>query len=144
MSRYPFHFIVGAEAIVEGPVEIRSDDAPSLRSAPPPEFGGPGGLWSPEGLLVAACVDCFVLTFRAIALASKYAWSKLECHGDGELDRADGVTRFTSISMNATLTIPPGGDAAKGEALLEKAEIKCLVMNSLKLTATLDAQVTTP
>jgi len=143
MSHYPFHCYVEAQAQVEGPVTLVPADAPSLGSAPPPEFGGPGGLWSPEDLLVAASVDCFVLTFRAIARASKYTWSRLACKADGRLDHEEGITRFSSITIHATLFIPTGCDPARGEVLLEKAEKKCLVMNSLKLTATLDAQVVT-
>ena len=45
------------------PAEVRSLGLPTLVSAPPPEFGGPGNLWSPETLLVASVADCFVQTF---------------------------------------------------------------------------------
>jgi organic hydroperoxide reductase OsmC/OhrA len=58
-----------------------------------------GGQWSPETLLVAAAVDCFVLTFRAIAAASKLPWERLSCNGEGTLDRVDGVTRFTALAL---------------------------------------------
>ena len=51
-----------------------SPQLPDLETAPPPEFDGPGGLWSPENLLCAAVADCFILTFRAIASFSRLSW----------------------------------------------------------------------
>jgi organic hydroperoxide reductase OsmC/OhrA len=99
------------------------------------------GQWSPETLLVAAAVDCFVLTFRAIAAASKLPWERLSCSGEGTLDRVDGVTRFTALALQARLTLPAGGDADKAKRLLEKAERACLVTNSLALQPTLTCDV---
>jgi hypothetical protein len=34
----------------------------------PREFDGRGNQWSPESLLAAALADCFVLSFRAVAV----------------------------------------------------------------------------
>ena len=50
---------------------LTSDRLEPFTSAPPENFDGPGNLWSPETLLVAAVADCFALTFRAIAKASQ-------------------------------------------------------------------------
>jgi organic hydroperoxide reductase OsmC/OhrA len=75
--------------------------------------------------------DCFVLTFRAIARASKFEWVSLDCSVEGTLERADGVTRFTRYVTTATLHVAPGADASKAHILLEKAEQGCLVSNSL-------------
>lgn len=141
MHPFPHHYTVDASAAGEKPVTLTSPGLPALETAPPPEFGGPGDRWSPEGLLIAAAVDCFVLTFRGIAGASKYAWNRLECKSDGVLERVDGVTRFTSIAIGARLWVPEGSDCVKGVKLLEKAEQTCLVMNSLAVTATLEAEV---
>jgi peroxiredoxin-like protein len=113
-----------------------------LATAPPPQFGGPGGQWSPETLLVAAAVDCFVLTFRAIATASKLTWESLTCDAEGVLDRAEGVLRFTALHLRAHLRLPVGGDTGRAQQLLEKAERTCLVSNSLAFRPTLVAAVT--
>ena len=71
MQDFPHQYSATALANVEGDVNLQSERLPSLVSAPPSEFGGPGDRWSPETLLVAAVADCFVLTFRAIARASQ-------------------------------------------------------------------------
>ena len=95
MQPFPHHYTVGASLVGDGLATLTSTGVRPLETAPPTEFGGPGDCWSPESLLIAAAVDCFMLTFRGIAGASKYAWSQLECKADGVLERVDGVTRFT-------------------------------------------------
>ena len=67
----------------DGDVPLSAEGVRVIESAPPKEFDGPGNQWSPEGLLTAAVADCFVLGFRAIAAASKYAWLSLEWQARG-------------------------------------------------------------
>ncbi|MBT9554458.1 MAG: OsmC family protein [Myxococcales bacterium] len=112
-------------------VSLDTDGAPNLQSASPPQFGGPEGRWSPETLLCAALADCFVLTFRAVARASKFEWRSIASEVNGTLDRSQGVTRFTAFENRVTLLVPPGTDEARANQLVEKAEKNCLVSNSL-------------
>jgi organic hydroperoxide reductase OsmC/OhrA len=141
MHPYPHRYLSTASAAVEGEVELGSAGLAALASLPPVEFGGPGTLWSPETLLVAAVVDCFVLSFRAIARASKLPWTHLECSTEGVLDRIDGVTRFTEMHTKATLAVPAGTDEALARRLLEKAEKACLISNSLLASKHLESTV---
>lgn len=83
MQDLPHHYYVKANASSEGDVSLSADKLPTLLSALPAEYGGPGDCWSPESLLVAAIADCFVLTFRAIARGSKLSWVSLSCGGSG-------------------------------------------------------------
>lgn len=110
MQNLPHQYHVSANAETEGNVVLRADDLPQLISAPPAQFGGPGDQWSPEHLLVASVADCFILTFRAVAQASKLAWSSLDASAEGVLERVDRVTRFTTITISATLTVPAETD----------------------------------
>ena len=142
MQAYPHRYNVRASAGAEGSVAIASEGLPSLATAPPPQYGGPGGQWSPETLLVAAAADCFILTFRAIAAASKVSWRDVECSAEGLVDRADGVVRFTELRLHARLVLPPGSNVERATRLLEKAEKACLVTNSLALSPTLTTEVT--
>lgn len=141
MQELPHHYQVSAKAAPEGTVTLEGNEVPALETAPPKEFGGPGGYWSPEALLVGAVTDCFILTFRAIARASKLDWSALECSTEGKLERVDRVTRFTELTVTANLTVAAGTDADKAKQLLEKAESNCLVSNSLNSTIHLHATV---
>jgi organic hydroperoxide reductase OsmC/OhrA len=141
MQAYPHRYEVNAEADAEGSVLVHSEGLPTLTTAPPPQFGGAGGLWSPETLLVAAAIDCFILTFRAIAAASKLSWRRLGCDAEGVLDRSDGVVRFTELHLHAHLVVPAGVDTDRARRLLEKAETTCLVTNSLALRPTLTVEI---
>jgi peroxiredoxin-like protein len=132
MHPYPHLYRVDASAVPAGTVKVASAGLPDLETAPPVEFDGPGNVWSPETLLCAAMADCFILTFRAVARASKFEWSKLDCQVEGTLDRAQGVAQFTKFTVHATLAVVGNVDEAKARVLLEKAEHACLISNSLK------------
>jgi peroxiredoxin-like protein len=141
MQPFPHQYTATAAASEQSPVAIDSPGLNPLTSAPPAEFDGPGNLWSPETLLVAAGCDCFILTFRAIAKASKLAWTNLVCEGSGTVERAEGTTRFTAIDLSVRLEIPNAADTERAKKLLEKAEKSCLVTNSLRFAPTLRIQV---
>ena len=141
MHDFPHHYAVTASMDPDAHVRLSSKGLDVLESAAPSEFGGPGDKWSPETLLVAAVADCFVLSFRAIARASRFDWRALECQVDGTLDRQDGSTQFTAFAVRATLTVPQGTDESRARKLLDKAEHSCLITNSLKAAATLDTTI---
>lgn len=141
MHEFPHHYVVKASSVTDSDVLLESPGLKSLTSAGPAEFGGPGDLWSPETLLVAAVADCFILSFRAIARGSKMDWLSLTCDVVGDLDRIDKVTQFTSFRLKARLEVPEGIREGKAERLLEMAEKSCLITNSMKAESTLDYEV---
>jgi len=131
MQAFPHHYTVAANGSGTGDVELKAGGLPTLRSAPPIQFDGPGDRWSPETLLVAAVGDCVILTFRAVARASGFAWTSLECDVTGTLDRIERTTRFVAFEVRARLRVPAGTDPDRARHLLEKAERGCLISNSL-------------
>ena len=141
MQDLPHHYVVTASGKVAGNVVLSSDGVADLDSAPPAEFGGPGDQWSPESLLVAAVADCFILSFRAIARASRLEWDSLSCEVEGTLERVERVTQFTGFAVSVTLQVPAGTDEEKARRLLEKAEHVCLITNSLKAESHLETAV---
>jgi len=143
MQPYPHEYSVEASAAATGPVTLSSQGLPSLETAPPREFDGPGDRWSPETLLVGAVADCFTLSFRAIAAASKLEWTALRCRAEGKLDRSEGVARFTEMTLRVRLEIPPGVEVERARRLLEKSEKACLITNSLRLTPVLACEIET-
>ena len=143
MEALPHDYSVIASAEATGNVVVSGTGLPPLHTGPPVQFGGPGGQWSPETMLVAAAADCYILTFRAIARASHLPWTALRCAAEGRLDRVDGVTRFTGLVVRALLTVPAGTDGEKARRLLAKAETSCLIANSLAFTPTLSCEIAT-
>ena len=129
---YPHNYVATARGRPEGDVAVTSPALPEITTEPPPEFGGSGNAWSPETLLCASLADCLVLTFRAIARASRFDWRELDCRVEGVLERADGVAQFTRYTIFVSLGIGPDSDRAMAHKLLEKAEHSCLISNSVR------------
>jgi peroxiredoxin-like protein len=143
MQSYPHVYSVSAAGEATGSVAVTASGLPTLTTAPPREFDGPGDQWSPENLLCGALADCFILTFRAIARASKVEWFALKCDVEGTLERAEGGAYFTRFVTRAELKVPKSADVERCKALLEKAEHSCLISNSLRGARTLEVQVVT-
>ena len=143
MKAYPHHYAASARAQAIGSVTISAPALPHIETAPPPQFDGPGGTWSPETLLCAAVADCFVLSFRGIARAAHFNWIALDCRVEGVLERVGNATQFTRFATAARLTVPQGGDPEKARLLLGRAEHGCLIANSLRGERTLSIEVVT-
>ena len=141
MHPYPHHYRVRAAGSDTGRVILHHAGVAPIESSPPVEFDGPGDAWSPEGLLIAAAADCFVLTFRAVARHGKLAWTSLDLDVEGTLDRVDGAAQFTAFVLRARLVVPEGGDEAAAQTALQRAKRGCLVSNSLKGEQTLETEV---
>jgi organic hydroperoxide reductase OsmC/OhrA len=141
MHPFPHHYRVRIGIRPEGEVSLDSDGLEPIRSLPPVEWGGPGGRWSPETLLLAALGDCTMLTFRAVAKASRFEWREISAEVEGKLDRVDGNSRFTEILLRVRLTVPPGSDAARARHLLEKSEKGCPISNSLTAAKRVEAEI---
>lgn len=143
MHPYPHTYTAVATGVPTGLVAIRSPQLPQLQTAPPPEFDGPGGVWSPESLLCAAIADCFILTFRAVSRAARLNWLHLDCQVLGVLEQVDKAAQFTEFTTSVTLVVPPGTAVAAARALVQQAERGCLIANSLRGARTLTIEIIT-
>lgn len=141
MQNFPHQYKVAASAGPEGDVRLTGDGLEPLPSAPSVEFDGPGGRWSPETLLVAAIADCFMLSFRASAAASRLSWTALQCEVSGTLERSEGKAKFTQFVIHATLEVAPEANEDRAQRILQKAEENCLITNSLLGATQLKATV---
>jgi peroxiredoxin-like protein len=142
MQAFPHLYDVNASASADGIITASVDNLPALTVAAPKEFDGPGDQWSPEHLLTAAVANCFILTFRAVARASKLEWTHLEVSTQGTLDRVEREMKFTAFTVTARLTVPAGIDPAKATRIMEKSEASCMITNSLSAERHLQAEVT--
>jgi len=125
----------------DGHATLSSPGVPDLRTAAPLDFDGPGDAWSPEQLLLAAVEACFLLTFRAIARASRLDFTSLSVEAEGTVDRADGGLRFTEIVLRPRIAVPAGVDPVRVRHALEKAERTCLVSRSLATPVRLEPEL---
>ena len=141
MKDFPHQYSVQASAGTDTDVLLSAAGIPALPTASPAEFGGPGDRWSPETLLVGAIANCFILTFRAVARASKLPWTAVQCHVTGTLDRVDRVTQFMAFELHAQLWIPQGTNGELAQRSIDKAERACLIANSLKAPVHLQMEI---
>ncbi len=132
MHPYPHSYRAAAAGAPAGTVRCTSAGLPDLETSAPPEFDGPEGYWSPETLLVASIADCYVLSFRAVARASRLEWERLEVQVDATLDKVADVTRFTGYVIRPRLTLADPAREGLARTVLEKSKRVCLVTNSLQ------------
>jgi peroxiredoxin-like protein len=141
MKPLPHRYAARIAGTPEGYATLSSPGVADLRSAPPLDFDGPGDAWSPEQLLLAAVESCFLLTFRAVAQASRLEWVSMSVEAEGVVDRVNGVTRFTEIVRRPRVTVPAGVDRVRVQRGLEKAERACLVSSSLDTPIRLEPEI---
>ncbi|MHB1124590.1 MAG: OsmC family protein [Ramlibacter sp.] len=144
MHPFPHHYHVQAQGSASGSVRVATTDAPALDTHAPPEFDGPPGYWSPESLLVASVADCYILSFRGVARASKLEWTSLHVDVEGVLDRVEGVSRFVRFTVKPRLSIASPDRETLARTVLDKAKRTCLVTNSLTAQCELVPSVTFP
>jgi organic hydroperoxide reductase OsmC/OhrA len=137
----PHHYEVSAYGTAEGDVRVSAEGLPDLQTQAPPEFGGPEGYWSPETMLLGAIANCYVLSFRAVARASRLEGESLGVDVDGLLERVEGVTRFTRFTLRPRLELAAGASGTLADTVLRKSKTVCLVTNSLNASFELAASV---
>jgi len=141
MHPYPHRYHVQATGAVEGAVRVTAPSVGTIDTFPPPEFDGPEGHWSPETLFVGAIADCYILSFRAVARASKLEWTDLSVDVEGVLDKSDTGLRFTGYTLRARLVVPGADRETLAQTVLQKAKRACLVTNSLNAECALETSI---
>ena len=131
MKQLPHTYTVNVNAKPDTLPSTLGGALPIIDIAPPKEFDGPGDQWSPEELLMASLSSCFILSFKAIARASKLQWEDLQCESSGVLEKVERKVVFSQVFTKATLLISDKNDFEKADKLLRKAEETCFISNSL-------------
>jgi organic hydroperoxide reductase OsmC/OhrA len=141
MKPLPHKYEVRLAGGPSGYGELSTDGVTPLSTAPPVDFDGPGDAWSPEHLLLASVEACLLFTLRANARLSKVAFSRLDVRATGTVDRQEGVTRFTEITLHATLSVPATTPRDQALRLLDRAKRSCLVTASLATPVRVEGDV---
>lgn len=114
--------------------QVVSDDFPILQVCAPPEFFGDAGVWTPEHLLTAATASCLMITFLAVAEASKVPVTSYRSKAIARLEKVPGEGyRFTEITVVPEIEIT-AEDLEKARKALVRAEKSCFISNSLRTT----------
>ncbi len=109
--------------------------------APPPEFKGPEGVWTPENLFVAAIESCTMTTFLAYAERRKLPIIGYESAATGTLENVDGKFQFTKVELRPRITVNSHSDVPLAREIIESAERNCLISNSIKSEVQLQPEI---
>jgi len=132
MIQLPLEYRSSAVASSQGlgPWSIRSGENSSVCSVPP-EFGGPGGGFSPEDLYLQALINCFVGTFQVYAKGSKLQFQSLEVSGILTIDKnSAGAIRMQGCLLEIHISGVDRPDRV--QALAEKVLRDGFILNSVK------------
>lgn len=141
-NQLPLSYEVEIEWLVDSKGELYGENLPDLQVAPPPEFGGAKGYWTPEHLFVASISSCYLATFLAIAGNSKLEFVSFHCSAVGTLEKPEGgVLQITQVTLNLELVIPSSQNLYKASRVLEKTKQHCLISNSIKTTVKIESKI---
>jgi peroxiredoxin-like protein len=142
IDAHDYHVNVRATGPRGGVLEAPLDDLPELQVSSPPEFDGPGHIWSPEHLLVAAVASCLMTTFHSIAARSGVDVLEYTDHSSGHLQRAEnGLYSIDTIVLRPEVLVSAESNVDRALRLLEKAEAVCLIGRSIKSEVVLEPSV---
>jgi organic hydroperoxide reductase OsmC/OhrA len=97
----------------------------------PPEFGGPGGGFSPEDFFAQALMNCFLATFKVYAEGSKIEYSDIEVTSELTVDKNESGQPVMSHIMLHIL-IQNGERPDRIEQLVLKTLRSGFILNSVK------------
>jgi organic hydroperoxide reductase OsmC/OhrA len=104
---------------------------PSLRATAAPVYRGDPALHNPEDLLVAALSGCHCLSYLALCARAGIHVTGYEDEVYGKMERVNGVTKFTEVVLHPKVSVAPGTDAEKANALHERAHTVCFIASSV-------------
>ena len=113
--------------------EISAPGKPTIPGSSDPAFRGDPARWNPEEMLVAAVSTCHQLWYLHLASAAGIRVVGYEDQPVGEMvETADGGGHFTGVTLHPRVTVAPGADIARAEALHHDAHALCFIANSVK------------
>ncbi len=122
---------------------VRSEGKPDIEFAAPLEFGGHGGVWSPEDLQVAALESCILLTFLYFAARAGVELAGYSSTGEGTVRMGADGPSFTAFVVKPRIVVAEEAQVEAARQAVHKAEDACLVSRSLgeNVEVSLEAEV---
>ena len=116
---------------------IESDK--EIEVATPPEFGGHEGTISPEDLFVSSANVCFMTTLLGTIKNMGVELVSYQSEAEGILETVDKLKIFTKIIIRPKIKAKESED--KIRMILNHAEKRCLVANSMRTEVVIEAEI---
>jgi organic hydroperoxide reductase OsmC/OhrA len=124
--------------------EYRADflGKPSITGSADPAFRGDPKLYNPEDMLVLALSACHMLSYLALAALEGLEVVAYEDSAGGTMQQEGRGGRFVEVTLRPRVTLAPGADRARAEALHEEAHKACFIANSVNFPVRHEAEIT--
>lgn len=113
-------------------IEAPDGTKPPIPGSSDPAFRGDADRWNPEELLVASVSACHKLWYLHLCADAGVIVTAYVDDAHGLMvETPDGGGRFEHVLLRPKVTIAPGSDPARAEALHAEAHAKCFIANSV-------------
>ena len=117
------------------------DGKAAMTGSADPAFRGDPALHNPEDLLLVALASCHMLSYLALAALEGIEVVAYEDAPSGTMQQEGRGGRFTEVALHPKVTLAPGSDLARGEALHDAAHATCFIANSVNFPVRHEAEV---
>ena len=121
---------------------VEFEGKPAMVASSDPAFGGDPKLHNPEDMLLVALSSCHMLSYLALASLEGLVVVGYEDAASGTMLQEGRSGRFTEVMLRPRVTLAPGTDLARAEALHEDAHKTCFIANSVSFPVRHEAVVT--
>ncbi|MGE5766412.1 MAG: OsmC family protein, partial [Bacteroidota bacterium] len=103
-------------------------------------FRGDPNLHNPEDMLVLALSSCHMLSYLALAALEGLEVVAYEDSAQGTMQQEGRGGRFTDVLLRPRVTVAPGSDLSRAEALHDEAHRTCFIANSVNFPVRHEAE----
>ncbi|GAB4262201.1 MAG: OsmC family protein [Pararhodobacter sp.] len=119
--------------------EVAVPGKPPIPCSNDPMLGGNPALMNPEDLLLSALGACHMLWYLHLAAEAGITVTAYEDtpEGTGEL-APDGAARFVAATLRPRITLKPGADLARAEAIHHEIHKVCFIARSVNFPVSIE------
>jgi organic hydroperoxide reductase OsmC/OhrA len=117
---------------------------PPIEGSADAVFRGEADRWNPEDLLVASLSTCHQLWYLGLCAAAGITVTAYTDSAEGVMveESAGGAGQFRVVVLRPRVTLAPGGDRGRAEALHAVAHDHCFIARSVNFPVRHEAVVT--
>ena len=105
---------------------------PVIPASSDPAFRGDPSRYNPEEMLVASLSSCHMLWYLHLCSAHGIVVQAYEDIAEGVMvEQPSGGGAFSEVVLQPEITLAPGADLARAQALHADAHAKCFIANSV-------------
>lgn len=120
--------------------EIAIKGKPVILGSSDPGFRGDPARHNPEDLLVASLSACHMLWYLSLCARAGIVVTVYVDRAEGTMvEDASGGGTFTQVVLKPEITLGPGADRERADALHHEAHEKCFISQSVNFPVTIEA-----